>query len=166
MCRWAYCRRPECNTAPFLGAPRTPGNTPKISSGGLKCAYRMISSDEYTAAPFYLFYHIKITIQMPCATRKCRRLLIIRASVCICAHRGASAAPGARRMQVRSGMRGRRAGWAHAHPNAQASGGRRGALGRRQSRGQHAQHERCALLWVYRGRMPPHTTGRTAQAGL
>ena len=51
-------------------------------------------------------------------------------------------------------------------PRRAGKWGRWGALGRWQSRGQHTQHGRGALLWVYRGREPPHTTGRTAQVGL
>ena len=52
------------------------------------------------------------------ATRKCRRPLIGRASMRICAHRTA---------QVRSRMRGRGAGWAY--PNAQVKGGGGGRQG-------------------------------------
>ena len=96
--------------------------------------------------------NFKRDTQVPPSPNKCGVYVHMRAS-----------APGRSTALVRSFMRG--CGGGRFYPNRQAGRGGGECL---QSRYRHVQHGRGqgALPWAYRGRVPPHTTGRTAQAGF
>ena len=70
---------------------------------------------------------------------------------------------------MRSRMRGRGASWAYPNTRVKGGGGGRQGAGRAEASMRHAQHERGALLWVYRAgcllapqaaRPRPVSTGR------